>query len=355
MDCVLLWEETEKNERVERKMIRNKSNVMSLSEKSFVQNFRLSKESFKYVLDSISGELKTPRRSTGIPEIVKLAATLKFLAQGGYQQQIGQDHHTGLAQQTVSRCMFEVCKAIEKVLCPKHITFGMTSEEKNEAKRAFYSVSGIPGVIGVVDGTHIQMIRPAVNEHLYFNKKLKHSINAMVICDHKMMIKAVNGRFAGACHDSHVWNLSSERQYLQTNYMNGVRGIRILGDSGYPLEPWLLTPYRNAPENSAQSYYNYKFSKARSFIERVFGVLKARFRCLLAARELHYAPEKVVQILNVCCALHNICTLFNVESPANIAIEVEEVDASYTETIGNANETNIAKRLRDQIKNSMTT
>ncbi|XP_039970110.1 putative nuclease HARBI1 isoform X2 [Bactrocera tryoni] len=184
-------------------------------------------------MDSISSELKTPRRSTGIPEIVKLAATLKFLAQGGYQQQIGQDHHK--AQQTVSRCVFEVCKATEKVLCPKHISFAMFSEEKNEAKRAFYSMCGIPGVIGVVDDTHIQMIRPAVNEHLYFNRKLKHSIIAMVICDHKMIIKAVNGRFAGACHD--VWNLSSERQYLQTNYVNGEIGIRIPGDSGYPFEP----------------------------------------------------------------------------------------------------------------------
>ncbi|XP_050322711.1 putative nuclease HARBI1 [Bactrocera neohumeralis] len=170
-----------------------------------------------------------------------------------------------------------------------------------------------------------------------------------------MIIKAVNGRFAGACHDSHVWNLSSERQDLQTNYVNGEIGIRILSDSGYPLEPWLLTLYRNAAENSAENYYIIKFSKARPHIERVFGVLKALFRCLLAARELHYAPEKVVQILNVCCTLHNICTPFNEESRANIAIEVEKVDVSYTETIGNANETNIAKRLRDQIKNSMST
>ncbi|XP_050337666.1 putative nuclease HARBI1 isoform X2 [Bactrocera neohumeralis] len=169
----------------------------------------------------------------------------------------------------------------------------MSSEEKNEAKRAFYSMSGIPGVIGVVDSTHMQMIRPAVNEHLYFNRKLKHSINAMV-----MIIKAVNGRFAGACHNSHVWNLSSERQYLQSNYVNGEIRIRIHGDSGYPLERWLLTPYRNAAENSAESYYNVKFSKARSLIERVFRVLRARFRCLLAARELQYALEKVVQILN---------------------------------------------------------
>lgn len=86
---------------------------MFLLKNSFVQNFCLSEDTFKYVLDSINSELKTARRSTGIPEMVKLVATLKFLVQGGDQQQIEQDQHTGLAQQIVSRCVLEVCKAIE--------------------------------------------------------------------------------------------------------------------------------------------------------------------------------------------------------------------------------------------------
>lgn len=57
----------------------------------------------------------------------------------------------------------------------------MTEEEKKAAKKHFFEKSGIPGVIGVVDGTHIQIIRPNKNEHLFFNRKLKHSINAMVV------------------------------------------------------------------------------------------------------------------------------------------------------------------------------
>lgn len=45
-----------------------------------------------------------------------------------------------------------------------------------------------------------------------------------------MIIRAVSGRFAVACHYSHVWNLSSERQHLKANYENGEIGIRILGE-----------------------------------------------------------------------------------------------------------------------------
>ncbi|XP_053968830.1 putative nuclease HARBI1 [Anastrepha ludens] len=218
MDSVALWDESSE-ESISRRFIRDNSNIMSLSDQSFVQNFRLSKE-----------EMKSPTRATPIPYIIKVATTLKFLAQGAYQPLIGQDHRAGLAQQTVSSCLWEVCSAIEKVLCPKHIVFSMSSEKKQDANLSFYETCGIPGVVGAVDGTHIQIIRPSNDEHLFFNRKLKHSIrvNAMVICDHKMQIRAVNGRFGGASHDSHIWNMSGEREYLKTAYENGDSGQRIL-------------------------------------------------------------------------------------------------------------------------------
>lgn len=146
-----------------------------------MKNFRLSKNAFMYVLNSISNDLKAPQRSTAVPPILKLAATLKFLAQGGYQHQIGQDRLLGMSQSYISICLSEVCESIQKNLCPKHIVFTMSEEKKMEAKRFFYSKCSIPGVIGAVDGTHIQIIRPYNNEHLYFNRKLKHSINAMAV------------------------------------------------------------------------------------------------------------------------------------------------------------------------------
>lgn len=43
-----------------------------------------------------------------------------------------------------------------------------------------------------------------------------------------MIIRAIDGRFGGACHDSHVWNLSDEKQYLKNKYQEGDNS-RILG------------------------------------------------------------------------------------------------------------------------------
>lgn len=50
-----------------------------------------------------------------------------------------------------------------------------------------------------------------------------------------------------------------------------------LGDSGYPLQPWLITPISN-PDSDAQTAFNVRHSKVRALVERTIGLLKIRFR-----------------------------------------------------------------------------
>lgn len=131
---------------------------------------------------------------------------------------------------------------------------------------------------------------------------------------------------------------------------------RFTGDSGYPLEPWIITPYRSATERSAEARFNTKHSKTRNCIERCIGVLKARFRCLLSSRELHYTPEKACQIMNVCCMLHNICIHFNVDFEEDTVIlenDDDLINVSEIDTPDNMRLTAIANTLRDNIKNSI--
>lgn len=52
----------------------------------------------------------------------------------------------------------------------------------------------------------------------------------------------------------------------------------IIGDSGYALRPWLLTPFLNVEPNTPEYRFNQSFCRARSCIERCNGVLKMRFR-----------------------------------------------------------------------------
>lgn len=85
-----------------------------------------------------------------------------------------------------------------------------------------------------------------------------------------------------------------------------------------------MTPFRNTTEGSPQMKYNKIHAKARNSVERTIGVLKSKFRCLLSARGLHYAPDKAVKIVNACCALHNISQHFKVPFADLLTIDQQE-------------------------------
>ncbi|KAK5647958.1 hypothetical protein RI129_002850 [Pyrocoelia pectoralis] len=89
--------------------------------------------------------------------------------------------------------------------------------------------------------------------------------------------------------------------------------INFLGDSGYPLKPWLLTPIERAAEGTPEARYTSAHIHVRNCIERCNGVLKSRFRCLLKHRVLHYSPLQAAKIIYSCCVLHNILIQNNVE------------------------------------------
>lgn len=162
-----------------------------------------------------------------------------------------------------------------------------------------------------------------------------------------MQIQAVDSRYPGASHDSFVWNISSARQYILNQYRTGDRTYRLLGDCGYGIEPFLLTPYRNPQFNSQQYKFNLAHSAARNIVERTIGVLKNRFRCLLGT--LHYNPEKVVKVINVCCALHNICRHYKiVHNEDDTIIQASEVDEETYSNIQTLRTTE-GERIRDAI------
>lgn len=52
-------------------------------------------------------------------------------------------------------------------------------------------------------------------------------------------------------------------------------------------------------------------------MERTIGLLKARWRCLLGHRVLHYDPAMAAKIVNACVCLHNIANERNAPIPGD--------------------------------------
>ncbi|XP_043282271.1 putative nuclease HARBI1 isoform X1 [Venturia canescens] len=131
-------------------------------------------------------------------------------------------------------------------------------------------------------------------------------IRIQEIVDPDLKLLNINARFPGARNDAYIWSISPIRRAMEFHYNRGERKTWLIGDAGYPLEPWLITPLANYPENTQQFQYTQQLYKARNVVERFFGVFKSVWRCLSYQRVLMYEPAFASKIVNACAVLHNM-------------------------------------------------
>ncbi|XP_018568602.1 putative nuclease HARBI1 [Anoplophora glabripennis] len=191
---------------------------------------------------------------------MRLFAALHFMSEGSYQRGIGQDYLTSMHQSSISRCLSEVTDFIVELL-GYVIRFPETEEEKNQEKFQFTQLGGFPGITGCIDCTQIAIISPKTHDPempgvIFYCRKQYYSLNVQIVCSAHLKILNINARFSGSVHDSAIWQSSLVRTHLSNNFgQNRNQFTYLLGDSGYSLEPWLLTPIAQ-PENNSEREYN---------------------------------------------------------------------------------------------------
>lgn len=157
-------------------------------------------------------------------------------------------------------------------------------------------------------------------------------------------MRYVDARNPGENNDEFVWRQSSANAYFKSMHESGKNDFCVIGefgliaymyankthedilcfhtgDSDFPLQPYLMTPYQN-PIESYEIIYNEKLLKAHKFIENCFNTIKNRFRCIAGDKAIYYLPEKATKIVNVCCAIHNACIFYKDN------LEFDETDAT---------------------------
>ncbi|XP_064476102.1 putative nuclease HARBI1 [Ornithodoros turicata] len=239
---------------------------------------------------------------------------LRFYATGAFLGNIGNDEHFACSTHAVSEAIHDVSLAIIKRLAPKYMKFPTTDEEKLEVKRGFYEVAGFSGCVDAIDGTEVAIMQPSQGDPRFddYCHKGYYAINVLAVCDASRRILYMTARYPGCYHDSSILNICELRQAATSGFFKNEEWL--IGDSAYPLEPWLMTPVRS-PTNPEETAYNTAHTKTRCCIERCFGVLKMRFRCLQRYRTLHFAPDRSCNIITACCILHNLCLAYNMNAP----------------------------------------
>ncbi|KAJ8909798.1 hypothetical protein NQ315_014736 [Exocentrus adspersus] len=245
------------------------------NETEFFNRFRLKKNTVLIILPQIEHLLvhETPRYHEIDPR-TQLLLTLRFYATGNFYISVGD--FIGVHKTTAGRIIKRVTEALVS-LCPEYIRMPQTEQEKRGVIMDFFSLAQFRGVCGAIDCTHISILSPGgENAEFFRNRKGYFSLNVQVVSDARNNIMDIVARWPGSCHDSHIFSNSRIKARIE----GGEFGDAVLlGDSGYPLRNYLMTPLIN-PITRAEQMYNRCHISTRSVVERTFGIWKRRFPIL---------------------------------------------------------------------------
>ncbi|XP_071653587.1 putative nuclease HARBI1 isoform X3 [Temnothorax longispinosus] len=286
-NLILLQERIRRLERrVERRHLRDAQNPFHLPRNEFINYFRLTPELVIHITNEVRADLQS-ERITGITPEIKVLIAIQFYAQGSYQRSVGNQVELNVSQTGTSRCLHAVTDAINRRLLRRWVKFPMTEIDRQRAREKF-SVAAQPfeGAIGAIDCTFVHILAPHEHEEAFVNHHGNHSLNVQAIVGPDMKLLNINARYPGARNDAYIWSTSPIRRAMEFHYRRGERRTWLIGDAGYPLEPWLMTPLADFPENTQQFQYTQQLCKARNVVERFFGVFKSVWRCLSYQRVL---------------------------------------------------------------------
>lgn len=285
----------------------------------FKHFFRVSKKSFAYICSLVREDLIS-RPPSGLINIEgrllsvekQVAIALRRLASGESQVSVGAAF--GVGQSTVSQVTWRFIEALEERA--KHHLRWPDSKRTEEIKSQFEASFGLLNCCGAIDATHIIMTLPAVQtSDDWCDPENNYSMLLQGIVDHEMrFLDVVTGWPGGMtvsqllkCTGFFKLSESGERLNGNVNVLSGGEEIRefIVGGVGYPLLPWLITPYESNGLSVSMSTFNAMHEAARVLAVRAFSQVKGSWRIL---NKVMWRPDKrkLPSIILVCCLLHNI-------------------------------------------------
>ncbi|KAJ8940585.1 hypothetical protein NQ314_010663 [Rhamnusium bicolor] len=178
------------------------------------------------LIHTLTPHLQQPIIRRGISIEHKVLGALRFYAIGSYQRCVGEELNLGLSQTSIHRVIHEVTTAIVDVMA-NDIRFPTTAQERHLIKTQFMNRWGFPGAVGVIDCTHVAILKPKADEHNFLNRKGFHSTNTQIICDSDLKIRNIFASYGGATHDSFIWNQSAIKEFMQGVHCNSTRLVSV--------------------------------------------------------------------------------------------------------------------------------
>ncbi|KVI11978.1 hypothetical protein Ccrd_009595 [Cynara cardunculus var. scolymus] len=259
----------------------------------FESVFKVSRKTFNYICSLISEPMmaKTTNfvflngKSMSLNDQVALA--LRRLSSG--DSLIGVANFFGTNHSTVSQVTWRFVETLEERGL-HHLQWPSTEHEMTQIKSKFENIRGLPNCCGAIDTTHIMMLLSTSERTIdvWLDRKDNHS----------MILQG-----------STFFDLAEKGERLQGKKLKLSEGTEvqeyIVGDSGFPLLPWLITPYQGRDLPETKSEFNKRHFATRLVAQRALARLKDVWRMI---QGVMWRPDKhrLPRVILACCILHNI-------------------------------------------------
>uniref|UniRef100_A0A667Z914 DDE Tnp4 domain-containing protein n=1 Tax=Myripristis murdjan TaxID=586833 RepID=A0A667Z914_9TELE len=252
--------------------------LFDLTETKIIHRYRLPGQIILALLDDIKNDIEPATlRSHVINGIVKLLSIIQVLACGTFQTPVA--GASGLSQPSINWAVWNVPAITHRVVTC--IRFPQNRWEAGGTKQKLFNVSSFPNVVCAIDCSHVPPVPPWDNGNVFKNREITFSINILLRFNANNIIMNMVTKFPEPVHDS--YNFRNRNIYRMVQNMDDSPWL--LGDSGYQMQPWMMTPVCN-PTNDGEVAHNQEQIKPWDSV-----------LCILPT---------VCQIRVVCCILHNI-------------------------------------------------
>ena len=251
------------------------------------------------------------------PPEIKILATLYWLGEGCSFRTIRNLSNRVLSRQSFTNFTKTFCRLIAKHLGPQWIR---VPKDLSELRRvsAVYERLGFPGCVGSTDGVQIAWEGcPYAYRSSFTGKEKYPTLGFNVTVDHELRILHVCSMFAGRFNDKTKVLYDDYVSKLRQGFYEGFSynildagGARhrctipyLLCDNGYHRWLQLMCPFKTTSQVML-AIWSKQLESKRKDAERVFGVIKKRFRILKVPLQFRDATF-IEHIFITCAVLHN--------------------------------------------------
>ncbi|CAG9841114.1 unnamed protein product [Diabrotica balteata] len=143
--------------------------IPNYSDTQFQEHFRMSRETFEVLLQRVQQFVEVTR----IPLRKKLLFTLWTISKQNSFLEAGD--RFGFAKSSGHGIFIEMIRVLGQ-MCQTYINWPNLEAQMHIANVFQRRSHGIPGIVGAIDGCHIQIKQPEGNAFDYYNRKGMHSV-----------------------------------------------------------------------------------------------------------------------------------------------------------------------------------